>query len=147
MCGTGRDASLEGSQITLQPVATGSVQTRYYAPKTQITHLTTPNAHKQLSSHSQKYTPLKSGIYLYLSPIWFRSKPRFTLINSPFAFAVSFVFMNQILRTDVETNKEEKNTEIIYVLFLIGWIYFPDTLLHFCWPQNYGQKQNIKTAL
>jgi hypothetical protein len=55
--------------------------------------------------------------------------------------------MNQILRTDVETNKEEKNTKIIYVLFLIRLIYSPDTSLHFCCPQNYGQKQKIKTAL
>lgn len=31
--------------------------------------------------------------------------------------------MNKVLKTDVETNKEEKNTEIICVLFLIYLIF------------------------
>jgi hypothetical protein len=32
--------------------------------------------------------------------------------------------MNQVLKEDVETNKEEKNTDVIYFLFLKYLIYF-----------------------
>lgn len=38
-------------------------------------------------------------------------------------FLLASIFMNKVLKTDVETNKEEKNTEIICVLFLIYLIF------------------------
>jgi len=47
--------------------------------------------------------------------------------------------MNHVLRTDVDTNKGgEKTTYVIYVQFPKYLVYFSDTSLRFCCPQNCG---------